>query len=74
MQRACFRAEPRLSVARVRFYDLIMGQVVSCFEGTLLCSSRLPLLDVFAGGLRSITQSTFVMYHFVSERGVESLS
>jgi hypothetical protein len=74
MQRACFRAEPRLSVARVRFYDLIMGQVVSCFEGTLLCSSRLPLLDVFAGGLRSITQSTFVMYHFASERGVESLS
>jgi hypothetical protein len=55
--RACFRAEPSLSVARVRFYDLIMGQVYLVSEGTLLYSSRLPLLEVFAGGLRSITQS-----------------
>lgn len=43
-------------------------------EQTLL-SSRLPLLEVFAGGLRSTTQQhiNFVIYHFASERGAESL-
>lgn len=51
MQRSCFRAEPRLSVARVHFRcDLIMGLrgcVVS--ERALLFSSRFPLSEVFAG-------------------------
>lgn len=78
MKHGCFRAEPRLFVARVRFCDRIMEQGASCFffsEQTVLFSSHLSRSEAFAEGIRSITQQhEFLMHHIASERALESLS